>query len=108
MVLGMAFVEENKKLASEIGCLTQEKGLDEHTVIEQGADLLDFIKHGVILAPAIIIDGKLKSAGRKPSKEEMIEWLDNLEEQIEETEERLAEMTEEEYINEISDDDLDL
>jgi len=80
IVLGVSFIEENRKLTEEIKKIIDEKGID--ALIEQNANLLNFIKHGVVLAPAVIIDGKLKSAGRIPKKKELENWLSTLHDDI--------------------------
>jgi predicted nucleotide-binding protein (sugar kinase/HSP70/actin superfamily) len=80
VVLGVSFISDNKKLTQEICKIIEEKGIDALT--EQNSELLNFIRHGVVLAPAVIIDGKLKSAGRIPKKQELEKWIDTLHDDI--------------------------
>lgn len=80
VVLGFSFIKENKKLTKDINKLLEDKNLDVD--LEQNADLLEFLKHGVVLAPAVIVDGKLKSAGKVPSVEELEEWINILKDTI--------------------------
>lgn len=35
----------------------------------------NMLKFGVCLAPAIVIEKKIKVVGRKPKKEEMLQWI---------------------------------
>jgi small redox-active disulfide protein 2 len=38
-------------------------------------DLREIARHGVMVTPAVVIDGELKSAGKIPDIEEVLEWL---------------------------------
>jgi len=80
VVLGVVIVPENKKLAKRLDDLIKEKSLDAE--VKQNADVLKFLKHGVALAPAIIIDGKLKCAGKNPKNEDLEKWLNELQDDI--------------------------
>jgi len=40
-------------------------------------DIDEIIEKGVMMTPALIIDGKIKSTGRIPSVEEIKEWIKN-------------------------------
>ncbi|MCV6599844.1 MAG: thioredoxin family protein [Alphaproteobacteria bacterium] len=64
VVLGMAFVDENKNLKDYLRDLTISRDVQDKIEVVQSQELLEFLKHGVVLAPGVIVDGKLKSAGR--------------------------------------------
>jgi small redox-active disulfide protein 2 len=38
-------------------------------------DLREIARHGVMVTPAVVIDGELKSAGKIPDIEEVLEWI---------------------------------
>lgn len=38
-------------------------------------DMLDIARHGVFGTPAVIVDGKVKSVGKVPSKEDIKKWI---------------------------------
>ncbi len=101
LVLGFPFIKDNKRVHNDIQTILFEKGLEATANVEHNVELIEFIKHGVVLAPGVVINGKLKSAGRIPKREEMIKWLDALEETIEEAEEMLEDMNDEEYVKEL-------
>jgi len=46
----------------------------EATVVKV-TDMLDIARHGVFGTPAVVIDGKVKSVGKVPSKEEIKKWI---------------------------------
>ena len=35
----------------------------------------DILKYGVMVTPALVIDGKVKVAGKIPSSDEIVNWL---------------------------------
>ena len=39
-------------------------------------DLNDIMNYGVMIIPAIVIDGKVKAAGRIPGKDELKSWIE--------------------------------
>jgi small redox-active disulfide protein 2 len=43
--------------------------------IEKVTDIAEISKYGVFGTPAVIIDGKVKSVGKIPNKEEIKGWL---------------------------------
>ena len=49
--------------------------LDIAADIEQIHDLDEIWRHGVIITPALIINGKIKSSGRMPPPAEVEQWL---------------------------------
>jgi len=57
--------------------------LTEEAVKESGVEaeiikvteIKEIMNHGVMLTPALVIDGEVKSAGKIPSMEEIKNWL---------------------------------
>jgi len=50
-----------------------EAGVDVR--IEKVTDISEISKYGVFGTPAVVIDGKVKSVGKIPNKEEIRKWL---------------------------------
>ncbi|MCX7817319.1 MAG: thioredoxin family protein [Syntrophales bacterium] len=38
-------------------------------------DVKEYAKHGVLSTPAVMVNGKVKSMGKIPTKEEIASWL---------------------------------
>lgn len=49
--------------------------LDIEYSIEKVTDILRFVDYGVMITPALVIDGKLKLAGKLPSQEQLKQFL---------------------------------
>ena len=43
--------------------------------IEKVSDIMKIAKYGVFSTPAVVVDGKVKSVGKIPKKEEILAWL---------------------------------
>ncbi|MBU2262167.1 MAG: TM0996/MTH895 family glutaredoxin-like protein [Proteobacteria bacterium] len=43
--------------------------------IEKVSDIMQIAKYGVFSTPAVVVDGKVKSVGKIPKKEEILAWL---------------------------------
>lgn len=43
--------------------------------IEKVSDIMKIAKYGVFSTPAVVVDGKVKSVGRIPKKEEILAWV---------------------------------
>ena len=43
--------------------------------IEKVSDIIQIAKYGVFGTPAVVVDGKVKSVGKIPKKEEILVWL---------------------------------
>jgi small redox-active disulfide protein 2 len=43
--------------------------------IEKVSDFMQIAKYGVFSTPAVVVDGKVKSVGKVPKKEEILAWL---------------------------------
>ncbi len=72
-VLGTGCPKCNKleQLVKEV---VQEKGSD--AVVEKVTDVNQIAKAGVMLTPALMIDGDVKVAGKVPSKEDLAKMID--------------------------------
>lgn len=62
-----------KKTEELIREVVAESGV-EATVVKV-TDMLDIARHGVFGTPAVIVDGKVTSVGKVPSKEEIKKWI---------------------------------
>ena len=63
-------------------CETTKKNVEEAVAesgveakIDKVTDVMEIAKHGVFGTPAVIVDGKVKSVGKIPTKEEVKSWL---------------------------------
>ena len=43
--------------------------------IEKVSDIMKIANYGVFGTPAVVVDGKVKSVGKIPKKEEVLAWL---------------------------------
>ena len=43
--------------------------------IEKVSDIIKIAKYGVFGTPAVVVDGKVKSVGKIPKKEEILGWI---------------------------------
>ena len=62
-----------KKTEEVVREAVAESGVEARII--KVTDMLDIARHGVFGTPAVIIDGKVKSVGKVPSKEEIKKWL---------------------------------
>jgi small redox-active disulfide protein 2 len=67
---GCAKCEQTEKIVKEA---VSETGVDAQ--ITKVTDVMEIAKHGVFVTPAVIVDGKVKSVGKVPNKEEVLSWL---------------------------------
>lgn len=58
-----------KKLAEVTDTVAQEMGLDYE--LEKVTDINDIMQMGVMMTPALAVDGQVKVAGKVPSAEEI-------------------------------------
>lgn len=61
------------KLEEETRAVTAEMGLDCN--IEKVTEVQEIMKYGVMLTPALVVDGQVKVAGKVPSAEELKQLL---------------------------------
>jgi len=71
-VLGPGCVncEKVEKLVREA---VAEAGVEAN--IEKVNDFMKIASYGVFGTPAVVVDGKVKSVGKIPKKEEILKWL---------------------------------
>jgi small redox-active disulfide protein 2 len=43
--------------------------------IEKVTNVLDIARYGVFGTPAVVVDGEVKSVGKIPNKEDVINWI---------------------------------
>ena len=49
--------------------------LNPHADVSKISDLNEIIERGIMMIPALAIDGDIKCSGRVPHEEELREWL---------------------------------
>ncbi|MBP7586001.1 MAG: TM0996/MTH895 family glutaredoxin-like protein [Spirochaetes bacterium] len=67
---GCAKCEKLEHLAREA-----VKELSSDAEITKVKDLNAIMAYGVMITPALVVDGEVKSAGKLPSKEEIKKWV---------------------------------
>ena len=60
-------------LASDVNTLVEE--LDIECEVEKVTNINEIVSFGVMLTPALVVDGDVKVAGRRPSLEDLREML---------------------------------
>jgi small redox-active disulfide protein 2 len=60
-------------LAAQAEAALKELGIE--AAVEHVTDLKEIMKYGVLSTPALVLNGKVKCAGRVPSPEEIKTWL---------------------------------
>jgi small redox-active disulfide protein 2 len=60
-------------LASDVKTIVAEIDLD--CEIEKVTDINEIVSSGVMITPALVVDGQVKVAGRRPSLDELREML---------------------------------
>ena len=63
-----------KKVTENAETAVKELGVDAEIVKVQKID--EIMKRGVMLTPAIAIDGEVKASGKIPSAEEIKKWIE--------------------------------
>ncbi|MFO7929025.1 MAG: thioredoxin family protein [Candidatus Humimicrobiaceae bacterium] len=71
-ILGMG-CPKCKKTTQNAQQAVDELGIDAEIIKIE--DLDKITEYGVIMTPALVIDGEVKVAGKIPSKQEIIEWI---------------------------------
>jgi small redox-active disulfide protein 2 len=74
---------EIKVLGSGCKKCAQTKDMIDQVIKEQGSDAFttkvedvqEIMKAGVMMTPAIVINGEIKCSGKVPSRSEIISWL---------------------------------
>lgn len=67
---GCAKCKETEKRVRHV---VEQSGIDANVI--KATDFRDLAKAGILMTPAISIDGVVKSTGRIPSEEEIRDWL---------------------------------
>ena len=67
---GCAKCQKAEKIVKEA---VQESGVDAQ--VNKVTDLMEIAEYGVLGTPAVVIDGKVKSVGKIPKKEEIKKWI---------------------------------
>lgn len=62
-----------KKLAADAESAVAELGID--ATVEKVTDIMKITDFGVMMTPALVVDGEVKVVGKTPSKEEIKKLL---------------------------------
>ena len=62
-----------KKLAENAEAAAKELGIEYQ--LEKVTDINDILKFGVMMTPALVVNGEVKITGKVPSPEEMKQYL---------------------------------
>jgi len=62
-----------KKVSEVVGQAVKESGIEAEII--KVTDIKEIMNRGVMLTPAVVIDGEVKSAGKIPGVEEIKDWL---------------------------------
>jgi small redox-active disulfide protein 2 len=69
---GCAKCNKTKKFVEEA---VAQAGVDAEIVKVENMD--DIIAYGVLITPAVVVDGEVKIVGRVPKVDEVLEWIKN-------------------------------
>ena len=64
-----------KKLTELTQQAVLELGVGTTASVSKVEKIEDIAKYGVMMTPALVVDGKVVAAGRLPSKEEIKKWI---------------------------------
>ncbi len=64
-----------KKLEALVKEVAVEKGIE--ATFQKVTDFKDIVSYGIMRTPGLVVDGKVLSAGRIPSKQEIAGWLES-------------------------------
>ncbi len=71
-VLGMG-CPKCKKLYENVQIAVKESGIEADVTKEE--DISKITEYAVMITPALVVDGEVRSAGKIPSPEEIKEWI---------------------------------
>ncbi len=60
-------------LEKKVKTLVEENNLPIE--VEKVTDLAEMMKYGIMMTPALVVDGVVKSVGYIPKEEHILEWL---------------------------------
>ena len=63
-----------KKLTADAEAVVAELGID--ATVEKVTDIMEITDFGVMMTPALVVDGEVKVVGKVPSKEEIKKLLE--------------------------------
>jgi small redox-active disulfide protein 2 len=72
-IMGMGCSKCNK-VTENVGKAVKELGIEAEIVKIQNIE--DIMKRGVMLTPAIAVEGEVKASGKIPSVEEIKKWIE--------------------------------
>lgn len=72
-ILGMG-CPKCKKTTQNAQQAVEELGINAEIIKVE--DLNKITEYGIMMTPALVIDGELKVAGRIPSKQDIIKWIE--------------------------------
>ncbi len=61
------------RLEKEVKKVINELGLKDEVI--KVRDITKIMEYDIIMTPALVIDGEVKSAGRIPTKDEIKKWM---------------------------------
>jgi small redox-active disulfide protein 2 len=61
------------RLEKEVKKVINELGLKDEVISVK--DITKIMEYDIIMTPALVIDGEVKSAGRVPTKDEIKKWI---------------------------------
>lgn len=67
---GCAKCQQTEKIVKEA---VAESGVDAH--VEKVTDIMKIAGYGVVVTPAVVVDGEVKSVGKIPKKEDVLAWI---------------------------------
>ena len=67
---GCAKCQQTEKIVKEA---VAEAGVEAQ--VEKITDIMKIMTYGVMGTPAVVVDGQVKSTGKVPKKEEVIQWI---------------------------------
>ena len=62
-----------EKLAAETKAVADDLGLDYE--LRKVTQVTEIMKHGVMMTPALVVDGQVKVSGKVPSREQLAAML---------------------------------
>jgi small redox-active disulfide protein 2 len=71
-ILGVGCAKCNK-LYDMVTEIVKKKGIEADVIKIE--DLKIFTQYGVFMTPALVVDGKVKVAGKLPKEAEIVEWI---------------------------------